>query len=252
MRKEFEENGFVTTPFPASIRQAMLTYIHDYIHSISKSPSKTLEEACQTIPDEEWSHKMSRCFRIFPKPLADQALNWAHTTLSKPFGTTQSAVNVVLSQEVKDNPKITENHLAIYWRCVRPGKPDAGRPHRDACFWDLEFGEGYNPRIPFPFNYLKNCKKIWIPLSGCYPETTLRVIPKSHIMNIPTTVEQTEYGRRPSISSQWLQEHQKEFISPPELSTGSCIIFDMNTVHAGPAHNKPSLRISAELNFITQ
>ncbi len=254
MREEFQEKGFVTSLFPPSLKQAMLDYINAYVRKLANIPTtnQSLEQIMQTIPDATWQHKMSRCFRIFPNHLADQALDWAHKAFCTPFGSSRSAVNVVLPQEVQDNPQITDNHLAIYWRCVRPGKPDAGRPHRDASFWALEFSEGYNPKIPFEFSYLQNCKKIWIPLHGCCPETTLRVIPGSHQMDIPTIVEQTEYGRRPGICPQWLQDRKASFISPPELSQGSSILFDMNLVHVGPCHNQSTVRISAEFNFITQ
>jgi ectoine hydroxylase-related dioxygenase (phytanoyl-CoA dioxygenase family) len=70
-------------------------------------------------------------------------------------------------------------------------------------------------------------------------------------MDIPTTVEQTEYGRRPSISADWLKANDNLFMSPIALSKGSCILFDMNLVHMGPRHNNQALRISAEFNFIT-
>jgi Phytanoyl-CoA dioxygenase (PhyH) len=259
MREEFEKNGFVTLPFPDQLGTAMLAHIHATIRelacrqeSVHVTGAGVLEEVIKTIPDEIWHQKMHRCFRIFPDPLAKRALEWAHNSFCGPFGKTHSAVNVVFPQEVQDNPKITEDHLAVYWRCVRPGKRDAGMPHRDASFWDLEFKEGYDPKVPFAFNYLQNCMKIWIPLSGCYPDTTLRVIPCSHRMDIPTTVEQTDYGRRPSICPDWVKEHQNLFISPPELSQGSCILFDMNLVHVGPCHNQCGARISAEFNFITK
>ena len=254
MREEFQEKGFVTSPFPPSLKQAMLEYIEGYVRELARTSDtqQSLEQIVLNIPDAIWQHKMSRCFRIFPNHLAQQALDWAHNTICPSFGSIRSAVNVVLPQEVQDNPQITDNHLAIYWRCVRPGKPDAGRPHRDASFWDLEFSEGYNPKIPFDFSYLHNCKKIWIPLHGCFPDTTLRVIPGSHQMDIPTIVEQTEYGRRPGICPQWLQNRKDSFISPSELSQGSSIFFDMNLVHVGPCHNQPTVRISAEFNFISQ
>lgn len=252
MREQFDANGYVTYPFPEELRQDMLAHIQASIRELGDDLESPLENVAKKVQDTIWQQKMSRCFRIFPDSLSKRALKWAHESFCKPFGKQRSSVNVVLPQEATDNPKITEDYLAIYWRCVRPGKPDAGRPHRDASFWDLEFKEGYNPKIPFEFKNLHNCQKIWIPLYGCTPETTLRVIPKSHAMEIPTIVEQTEYGRRPTIAPEWLNEHHTHFMSPPELAQGSCILFDMNLVHMGPQHNQSTLRISAEFNFITQ
>lgn len=253
MFREFEQNGFITHPFPNALRKAMLTHIQTAIQELGGEGQKgTIEEIIKTIPDPVWQYKMSRCFRVFPTRLSAQALEWAHNSFCAAFGKKYSAVNVVFPQEACENPKITEENLAIYWRCVRPGKPDAGRPHRDASFWDLEFKEGYDPKIPFSFNYLNNCMKIWIPLYGCHADTVLRVIPRSHKMEIPTIVTQTEYGRRPTICPEWLKEHQELFISPEPLSQGSCILFDMDLVHVGPCHDQQTVRISAEFNFITK
>lgn len=172
--------------------------------------------------------------------------------MRKPFGKTQSFINVILAHEADLNPRLSKEDKAIYWRCVRPGKPDAGRPHRDATFWEIELESGYDPKIPFPFDYRKDCIKIWIPLKGCTPQTTLQVIPRSHRMELATVVEDTEYGRRPNIDPSWLREHEGDFISPVELSQGSCILFDMHLIHRGPTHNNDELRISAELNLIVQ
>jgi hypothetical protein len=252
LREEYESKGFITLYFPNELREVMLAQIETCLEELGIESLDRFAARVDTIPDPIWQQKMQRCFRIFSKSIAEQVLAWAHGSFCPPFGKRCSAVNVVLPQEVQDNPHLTEDHLAVYWRCVRAGKPDAGRPHRDASFWDLEFKEGYNPKIPFDFHYLQNCMKIWIPLYGCYPETTLQVIPHSHKMDIPTTVEQTEYGRRPSISSQWLKEHHSLFTSPLELSAGSCILFDMNLVHVGPRHTRLTPRISAEFNFITR
>jgi hypothetical protein len=254
MYREYQEKGFVTAPFPSNLKQEMLAHINTYMNELAnvQNKSHSIEEIVHTIPDELWQYKLRRCFRIFPNAIAQSVLDWAHNMFCSSFGFSRSAVNVVFPQEAQENPKISDNHLAIYWRCVRPGKKDAGRPHRDASFWDLEFSEGYNPKIPFEFNYLKNCKKIWIPLYGCNPKTVLQVIPGSHVMNIPTIVEQTEYGRRPGICPEWLNAKKNLFISPQELSQGSSILFDMNLVHVGPCHDQPFMRLSAELNFITQ
>jgi hypothetical protein len=71
-------------------------------------------------------------------------------------------------------------------------------------------------------------------------------------MDLMTVIEDTEYGRRPNIESKWLEKHERDFMSPIELSRGSCIIFDMNLVHRGPTHNNKELRISAELTLVMQ
>jgi len=259
LKQQFIEQGFSTKAFPEELRSSMLRHIESHIRELGapyfKSENRSqasLEEIAMSVPDEVWSKKMNRAFRVFPHELAGQVHQWADNSIRKEFGRKLSAVNVVYSSEAEMNPKLTKQSLAIYWRCVRPGKPDAGRAHRDATFWVLELEEGYDPKIPFPFDYLKDCLKIWIPLKGCTPKTTLQVIPRSHKEEIPIVIEQTEYGRRPTIDGAWLQKQEKSFISPIELSQGSCIIFDMDLVHRGPTHNNTELRISAEISLIVQ
>ncbi len=259
LKKQFTDQGFSTKSFPQELRSSMLRHIESHIRELGAPYFKSgnlatssLEEIAMTVPDEVWSKKMNRAFRVFPKELAAKVHQWADESIRTEFGRKRSAVNVVYPSEAEMNPKLTKESLAIYWRCVRPGKPDAGRAHRDATFWVLELEEGYDPKIPFPFDYLKDCIKIWIPLKGCTPKTTLQVIPSSHKEEIPIVIEQTEYGRRPTIDGEWLKAQEKSFVSPVELSQGSCIIFDMDLVHRGPTHNNNELRISAEISLIVQ
>ncbi len=255
--KEFTENGYSLLPFPQSLRLEMLGHIESHIRTLGgsfagKNKNLSLEKVAMSVPDEVWSEKMNRAFRMFPRPLCDRILKWADQNVREKFGREASAVNSVFPEELKINTGLDPQRLAIYWRCVRPGKPDAGRPHRDATFWVLAFEDGYDPLIPFPFDYIKDSIKIWIPLQGCTPDTTLQVIPRSHLVAGDEVVEMTEYGRRPTLSDEWLDQHKNDFMSPIELSKGSCIVFDMNLVHRGPVHNNNELRISAELTLVVK
>jgi ectoine hydroxylase-related dioxygenase (phytanoyl-CoA dioxygenase family) len=256
MLDEFHEEGFTTKPFPQDLTNEMLSHIHSRIEELSapysKSKTDSLKQLAMSIPDDVWAQKMHRGYRMFPKALANKIYQWADQSIRKPFGRTRSVINCVTPFEVSINPELSEDSMIIYWRCVRPGKPDAGRPHRDATFWVLELEEGYDPKVPFAFDYLKDCIKVWIPLLGCTPKTTLQIIPRSHQAEIPIAIDDTEYGRRPTIADSWLKEHEKDFMSPKVLSQGSCIIFDMNLVHRGPTHQETELRISAEFPFIIQ
>ncbi len=251
LQNDLSEKGYTTFPFPDHLRHLMLSHIEQFIRQLgAPKEQESLDNVVSSISDQIWSQKMTRAFRIFPKEISKQIHSWAHQNFCENLGAVDSSINAVYPQEAVTNSALTPEDIAIYWRCVRPEKPDAGRPHRDASFWELEFGEGYDPKIPFRFNHLTDCIKIWIPLKGCIPTTTLQVVPFSHREHIETIVESTEYGRRPNISPDWLQARENDFMSPPELSQGSCILFDMNLVHCGPKHENDELRISAELNFI--
>lgn len=252
---EFIAEGFATIPFSQDLRLEMLMEIEKYIREIfanDSSDNSSLKKFAMGVPDDLWSKKMHRGMRMFSEILSEKIHEWADRSIREKFGRTRSVVNVVTPYEISINPRLTEKSRVIYWRCVRPGKPDAGRPHRDSTFWAIEVEEGYDPKIPFPFDYVKDCIKIWIPLQGCSPKTTLQIIPRSHQMDIPTEVVDTEYGRKPTLATSWLKEHEQEFMSPIALSRGSCIIFDNNLVHRGPTHQETELRISAELTLIVQ
>lgn len=180
-------------PFHEDLRSKLIDYIDGYIRRLAASypgakqaDSKSLKELALDIPDSEWSEKMTRAHRIFPKTISEHIHQWAFENVGKPMGRSRSAVNVVYPAEVKTNPSLDYTDLAIYWRCVRPGKPDAGRAHRDSGFWELEHKNGFDPKIPFPYHYIKDSIKIWMPLTGCTPKTTLQIIPCSHVMEIET------------------------------------------------------------------
>lgn len=256
LKKRFEKYGFVTRSFSQELRLSMLKHIDSHIRELGAIYTNThnapLEKIAESIPDEVWTKKMHRGFRMFPDELAHKLQYWADESVRKPFGKDRSSINAVSAYEVELNKSLSTNSLAIYWRCVRPGKPDAGRPHRDATFWILELEDGYDPKIPFPFDPIRDSIKIWIPLQGCTPSTSLQIIPQSHRMKIATVVDETEYGRKPNIDREWLKDHEKDFISPIELSKGECILFDMDLVHRGPTHNNTELRISAELTLIVK
>lgn len=257
--EEFDEKGYSLMPFSDKLRADMLRHIEGHIRELSvpyvgsaQAAQASLEEIALSIPDSVWSEKMNRAFRMFPRELSEQLHAWADQNVRTKVGRTRSAINKVPLEELKINPKLDRETLVVYWRCVRPGKPDAGRPHRDADFWVLAFQDGYDPRIPFPFDYIQDSIKIWIPLKGCTPQTTLQIIPGSHKIEGELVVEETEYGKRPTLSDAWLEARKNDYISPIELSQGQCILFNMDLVHRGPTHNNNELRISAELTLVVQ
>lgn len=256
MKNKFFEDGYSIVKFPENLAFNMFSYAQKHLREVwsdyferMDSGSASLEDVIFSIPDAEWSEKMSRAFRIFPIEISHELYRWADAFVCKNLKIKRTAVGVVYTQEHRINPKLTENSSAIYYRCVRPGKPDAGRAHRDADFWEVEFGDGYDPKIPFEFDHHK-CIKFWIPLSGCTRETSIQIIPKSHKMEIPTTVLQTEYGRRPAIKDEWVKHHEKDFIAPVEK--GSCLVFHMGLVHRGPINLNNKLRISSEITLAIQ
>lgn len=256
LNEDVREQGYHTKPFPEPLRQRVLKHVDGRVRSFAASQGvdggdeTPLEKLALAIEDEVWTTRMHRANRMFPDELAHQLHDWAASVLLPELGKKQSAVNVVEPKELKINPGLRTDSWAVYWRCVRPGKPDAGRAHRDSTFWEIEASEGYDTCVPFKYDYKTDCLKIWVPIANCRPETTLQIIPGSHREQIPIEVAMTEYGRRPTISAGWLADNAHRYMSPIELSQGSCILFDLDLVHRGPTHNEDRLRISAEFNFI--
>lgn len=255
--QELQSQGFTVIDFPEKLRLEMLDSIVESLSDLHPEAPHTPGESLAAyskklmqVPDSEWGKRMNRAFRIFSPRVARDVTAWARDYFLPRVGRKEFAVNAIIPQEAEINRQLTLDDLAIYWRCVRPGKEDAGRPHRDSSFWELELEEGYDPRLPFKFRPLEDCLKLWIPLYGCTRETALQMVPNSHREHIPIQVVATDYGRRPTISNDWLEENGSRFYTSPRLQTGTGIVFDMDTVHNGPRHNGDTVRISAELNLI--
>jgi hypothetical protein len=249
--EQFQEEGFYTQPFPDALRSEMLAHIEERIYHVAGVGREvSIEKAAASIEDGVWARQMHRAFRMFFPPLADKIYRWAHKEIASEFGVDTMEINRVSQTELSLNPQLQPGDLVVYWRAVRPFKPDAGRPHRDGTFWELELAQGYDPQITFPFDYLKDCVKVWIPLRGCSEKTSLQIVPRSHKMDIPISIDETDFGKRPTIGAAWLQQYGQAFMSPPPLARGSCIVFDMDLVHQGPRHEQDQLRISAELSLI--
>ena len=253
LKIRFFEEGYFITPFPSKIVSEMQNYVEYNIRDIWKDYFRcdcNLEEAIELIPNSEWSEKMGRFTRMFPVRIAGQLQDWTETFVRNVFGVKRTAVGVVYKQEAKLNQALREESKAIYYRFVRPGRLDVGRAHRECDFWMVEYSDGYDPKIPFDFDYHQDCVKFWIPISGCTSETSIQIIPKSHKMEIPTAVVMTEYGRRQSITDDWVKEHEQDFISP--IEEGSCLVFHMGLVHRGPVNRNNRIRISAEITIAVQ
>ena len=127
--KNYQDKGFALLPFPEQLRLKMICYIENYVRELGssyigeqKAKNASLEEIALSVPDDDWTHKMTRAFRIFPKDLGGDLFRWAHKNVGQRIGMTQSAVNVVYPAELVTNPKLDGQNLAIYWRCVRPGQ----------------------------------------------------------------------------------------------------------------------------------
>lgn len=74
LQVQFAEQGFTTLPFPQELRVELLGHIDARIREFGRlhaasalSPDLAVEEIVRAVPDEVWSQKMARAFRILPK-----------------------------------------------------------------------------------------------------------------------------------------------------------------------------------------
>lgn len=248
--KEMQDNGFVIFPFPAELGTAMRAHISRYMGVSSPATGndliKRLTEKSLGFQDEEFTRIFSKPFRMFPDPVANLAVEWVESLVNQ-FGGKRTGVNYVSTDEREKNSALRKDSYDVFWRCVRPGKPDVGAAHCDYQFWEIV--RGTKDDVECPFDYDERWK-IWVPLMGCDPTNSLQVVPGSHAQEVPTDRVMTKNGYKPVIQPQWLNQYEKSFVCPLTTFNNQCVLFHDKLVHRGPANNTQNLRLSGELTIL--
>jgi len=233
-------------PFPKHLTDTMILWIKSFIATSTGGAHADLEEQLQVLSDALFVEKFHKAFRIFPSHVADEIAVWVES-LAHFLGGKQAGMNYVSLAERMKNSGLTEKSWDTFWRCVRPNKPDVGSAHCDYQFWEIAKGTVDEPSTPFSYD---ERWKIWIPLLGCNPLTSLQVIPGSHVEEIPIDNIATKYGIKPTIDPEWLLKNEGRFICPLEQFSGCAVLFHDKLVHRGPPNPSQQLRISGELTII--
>jgi hypothetical protein len=241
--QEMIQNGYMIIDFPSELSQTMIAWIREYISKISKNDQL---ESVIDLSDEAFLESFHKAFRIFPPSVSSLLLTWVES-LADLIGGEKTGINYVSHFEKSKNPTLSEHSLDTFWRCVRPNKPDVGSAHCDYQFWDIAKGTKDEPRTPFDYH---ERWKIWIPLLGCNANTSLQVVPGSHLEEIPTDYLQTKNGIKPTINLKWLSKNESRFICPFQTFSNCCVLFHDKLVHRGPPNPSETLRISAELTIL--
>lgn len=240
LKKELERDGFLVYPFPKLLSDAMKAHILQFFNV----PPDKLTEKSQSFTDEEFTQKFAKPFRMFPDSVAALAVDWVK---GLSFGAPKAGINYICPDERKKNPALREDSYDIFWRCVRPGKPDVGSAHCDFQFWEI--AKGTSAEVETPFKYFERWK-IWVPLFGCSSENSLQVVPASHRQDVPTDRIMTKNGLKPVIQPHWLEKHEKDFICPLADFGSHCVLFHDKLVHRGPPNHTQSLRLSGEFTIL--
>lgn len=196
--------------------------------------------------DDSHSDIFNKGNRVFPTDISGIAAAWARNSaqLRKTLQYNHLEFDRLCNYELERNKLLDREQLHIYWRAVRPNKPeDVGPAHLDSQFYEIE-EQSDKRHVPIIFT---NIYKIWIPVEGCSPLNALQVIPNSHKMDVPTIQIETKNGPKPNIEPNWLKENESKFICPFDNFYNKCLIFSDKLVHRGPLNRGKSLRISAEI-----
>jgi hypothetical protein len=250
--EEMQKNGFLIYPFPSDIREAMLKQICCYIgvdHSSDLSEARLIDELTkrlQSYSDEAFVKRFAKAFRMFPDSVTAQVNKWVEG-LALFLGGSRAGINYVSLEERATNPRLREDSYDVFWRCVRPGKPDVGAAHCDYQFWELAKGTPQDVGCPFTYD---ERWKIWTPLLGCDATNSLQVVAESHREEVPIDKILTKNGYKPVIREEWLRFNERNFVCPLKLYKDECVLFHDKLVHRGPQNTSNTLRLSGELTIL--
>src|SRR6266404_2507483 len=104
-------DGFMIIPFPTDL-------------SLTKDAgAEELTRAVLKPSDDVFVQKFKKPLRILPDPIAGRALKWVEG-LAEFLGGRRAGIDYVSEAERQENPALNATTYDVYWRCVRPGKPD--------------------------------------------------------------------------------------------------------------------------------
>ena len=247
-------DGFMIIPFPTDLSELMQGQARDYIGQatgVSLTKDAGAEELTRAVlkpSDDVFVQKFKKPLRILPDPIAGRALKWVEG-LAEFLGGRRAGIDYVSEAERQENPALNATTYDVYWRCVRPGKPDVGQPHADFQFWELHRGTPLEQKGAFDYD---ERWKIWLPLIGCDKTNSLEVLPGSHTEDVPMLSIETKYGTKPSIKAEWLAANEKRFVCPLTKFSNCAVLFHDKLIHRGPANQTAHLRVSAELTILLE
>lgn len=247
--EELNTNGFTVIQIPDSLFFEISSGVYACISKLLGVRLNNLEEltsAVMGLKDEEFVKIFDKTNRFFDIKTA-KGINDYVGSMNEFFGSRMSGVNFISPDEVIRNSKLNSKTLDIFFRCVRPGRPDVGKPHSDYQFWEIAKGTSSEPNIPFDY---EQRWKIWLPLMGCNDKNSLRVLPGSHKFDVPFEYIETNSGLKPTINEGWIESHKADFITPDFSIQNSCVLFNDKLIHFGPENLAHEIRISSEFTVL--
>ncbi len=173
--------------------------------------------------------------------------DWVKRNALNYFGNKKVSLHFPTKADLKKNKQLSKKQFCIYFRCVRPySKTDVGKMHRDVDF--LNLSKENEPRAPFR---IKNIYKIWIPISGCNVQNSLKFYKKSHLdKSIKSKFFKKNGIVKPKINTNSLKN--KKFSGLIRNFSNEAILFRDDIVHFAPMNkNKKLIRYSVECSVVT-
>jgi len=245
-------DGFTLLPFPADVRAAMRKEIASFILSALEPGGggdglDRLSAIVMAMNDEEFVATFRKGFRTFPDAVSAGLAPWIETEIKHRLCANEIAMTTVCAADMKTNPTLKPDSYDVYWRIVRPNRPDVAGPHIDATFAYLN--EDSDRAIPLPFDYTSRWR-VWVPLLGCTKANSLQFIPGSQNEHFPATSIDTPNGPRPSVGEDWKRANMGRFVCPFSEFEETCVLFPDTVVHNGPVNGEAHVRISADFTIV--
>lgn len=131
--------------------------------------------------------------------------------------------------------ELQKSHIQI--RINRPSSLDINPPHRD----------GY-------LSYWKDVINVWIPIEGCTPETSLPVLPGSHLLPENEILRTESKGAKINGNTYYVPCILKTAAGDlkmirPNPKEGEALLFSPFLIHGAAVNRSENTRVSIELRF---
>lgn len=131
--------------------------------------------------------------------------------------------------------ELGKSHIQI--RINRPSSLDINPPHRD----------GY-------LSYWEDVVNVWIPIEGCTPETSLPVLPGSHLLPEDEILRTESKGAKINGNTYYVPCILKTKAGDlrmirPNPNKGEALLFSPFLIHGAAVNRSDSTRVSIELRF---
>ncbi len=165
----------------------------------------------------------------YTRNLTNKDFNLDFSLLEKRYS---KATKTDLSSEISE---FGRSHIQI--RINRPGSADFNPPHRDSYL-----------------SYYKNILNIWIPIVGCDLNSSLPIIPESHLIAEKDIVRTKAKGATINGNTYYvpcISKTSKGILKMirPNPSVGQSLIFTPYLIHGAAFNHNNNTRIALELRF---